>query len=65
MNSMVEDTGRAAYSQLRLRVTGEYNLQQAGISSQTIKYVARHPVYTLRVHSYSRTRAQKLEILSL
>ncbi len=30
-----EDTGRAEDSQLRLHVTGEYNRQQAGISSQT------------------------------
>ncbi len=27
-----EDAGRAAYSQLSLHVTGEYNRQQAGIS---------------------------------
>ncbi len=44
-----EDAGRAAYSQLRLHTTGEYNRQQAGISSQTTEYVARHPVYTQRV----------------
>ncbi len=41
-----EDAGQAAYSQLRLYITGKYNHQQAGISSQTIEYVARHPVYT-------------------
>ncbi len=58
-----EGAGWAAYSQLRLHVTGEYNRQQAGISSQTSEYVARHPVYTQRVHSYSRS--QKLEILSV
>ncbi len=60
-----EDAGRAAYSQLRSHITGEYNRQQAGISSQTTEYVARHPVYTQRVHSYSRTRSQNLEILSV
>ncbi len=53
-----EDTGRAAYSQLRLRVTGEYNHQQVGISSQTTEYGAHHPVYTQQVHSYLRTRSQ-------
>ncbi len=41
-----EDAGRVAYSQLRLHVTGKYNRQQAGISSQTIEYIAHHPVYT-------------------
>ncbi len=51
----------SAYSQLRLQVTNKYNHQQAGISSQTTEYVARHPVYTQRIHSYSRP--QKLEIL--
>ncbi len=56
-----EDAERAAYSQLRLYVTDEYNRQQVGISSQTTEYVARHPVYKHRVHSYSR----KLEILSV
>ncbi len=56
-----EDTGRAAYSQLRLHVTGECNRQQAGISNQTTEYVAHHPVYAQRVHSYS----QKLEISSV
>ncbi len=60
-----EDAGRAAYSLLRLHVTGEYNHQQAGISSQTTEYVARYPVYTQRVHLYSRTRSQKLELLSV
>ncbi len=60
-----EDAGRAAYSQLRLHITGEYNRQQAGISSQTTDYVARHPVYAQRVHSYSRTRSQKLEISNM
>ncbi len=58
-----EDAGRAAYNQLRLLVTGEYNRQQAGISSQISEYVARHPVYTQRVHSY--LRSQKLEISSV
>ncbi len=58
-----EDAGRAVHSQLLLLITGEYNRQQAGISSQTTEYVARHPVYTQRVHSYSRS--QKLEILSV
>ncbi len=47
-----EDAGRAMYSQLHLHVTGEYSCQQAGISSQTTEYVARHPVYTQRVHSH-------------
>ncbi len=60
-----EDAGQAAYSQLRLHPTGEYNPQQAGISSQTTEYVAHHPVYTQRVHSYSRIRSQKLEISSM
>ncbi len=45
-----EDAERAAYSQLRLHVTGEYNRQQAGISSQTTEYVARHPIYTQQVN---------------
>ncbi len=58
-----KDAGRAAYSQLHLHVTGEYNCQQAGIRSQTTEYVARHPVYTQRVHSYSRS--QKFEISSV
>ncbi len=49
-----EDAGQATYSQLCLYVTGKYNHQQAGISSQTAEYVACHPVYTQRVHSYSR-----------
>ncbi len=60
-----EDAGRAAYSQLRSRVTGEYNRQQASISSQTTEYVARHLVYTQWVHLYSRMRSQKLEISSV
>ncbi len=60
-----EEAGRAAYSQLCLHVTGEYNHQQACISSQTIEYVARHPVNTQRVHLYFRTRSQKLEISSV
>ncbi len=58
-----EDAGWAAYSQLHLHITGEYNRQQAGISSETTEYVAHHPVYTQRVHSY--WRSQKLEISSM
>ncbi len=58
-----EDAGRAAYSHVRLYVTDEYNHQEAGISSPTTEYVACHPVYTQRVHSYSRS--QKLEISSV
>ncbi len=58
-----EDAWLAAYSQLRLHVTGEYDRQQAGISSQTTEYVARHSVYIQRVHSY--LCSQKLKILSL
>ncbi len=58
-----EDAGRATYSQLCLYVTSEYNRQQAGISSQTTEYVARHPIYTQQIHSYSRS--QKLEISSV
>ncbi len=57
-----EDTKRAAYSQLCLYVTGEYNHQQGGISSQTTEYIACHPVYTW-VHSFSRS--QKLKISSV
>ncbi len=60
-----EDTERAAYSQLHLQVTGEYNRQQAVISSQNHRNVECHPVYTQQVHSYSHTRSQKLEILSV
>ncbi len=58
-----EDAGQAAYRQLRLHVTGKYNRQQVGISSQTTEYVARHPVYTQQVHLYSRS--QKLKISSV
>ncbi len=58
-----EDAGWAMYSQLRLHLTDKYNRQPAGISSQTTEYVARHPVYTQPVHSYSRS--QKLEISSV
>ncbi len=58
-----EDAGQAVYSQLHLHVTGEYNRQQVGISSQTTEYVAHHPVYRQRVHSYSCS--QKLEISSV
>ncbi len=41
-----EDAGLAAYSQLCLHVTGEYNRQQAGISRQNHRNVAHRPVYT-------------------
>ncbi len=44
-----KDTGWAAYSQVRLHVTGEYNHQQAGISYQTTEHVACRPIYTQRV----------------
>ncbi len=44
-----EDAERAAYSQLHLHVTGEYNHQQAGISCQNHRNVARCPVYTQQV----------------
>ncbi len=44
-----ENAGRAAYSQLRLHVTGEYNHQQACISCQNYRNVALHPVYMQRV----------------
>ncbi len=44
-----QDAGRAAYSQLRLNVTGECNRQQAGISCYNHRNVARCPVYTQRV----------------
>ncbi len=44
-----EDAGRAAYSQLRLHITGECNQQQAGISCQNHRNVARRPVYMQRV----------------
>ncbi len=41
-----EDTGRAAYSQLRLHVNGKYNHQQDdGISCQYHRNVACRPVY--------------------
>ncbi len=58
-----EDAGRAVYNISRLYITGEYNCQQAGISSQTTEYVARYPVYTQWVHSYSCL--QKLETSSV
>ncbi len=48
-NVACKDAGRAAYSQSRLHVTGEYNRQQAGINWQNYRNVARHPVYTQRV----------------
>ncbi len=60
-----EDVGRAVYSPLCLHVTGEYNRQQAGISSQTTEYVAYHPVYTQQVYLYLHTRLQKIEISSV
>ncbi len=44
-----EDPDWAAYSQLHLHVTGEYNRQQAGISCQNHRNVACHPVYTQQV----------------
>ncbi len=60
-----EDAGQAAYSQLRLLITGKYNRQQAVNSCQNHRNVARHPVYTQQVNSYSHTRSQKLEISSV
>ncbi len=41
-----EDAGPAAYSQLHLHVTGEYNCQQAGIvvKSQNIVVVTKKPL---------------------
>ncbi len=57
--------GGICFNQLHLRITGEYSCQQASISSQITKCVARHPVYTQRVHLYSHTCSQKLEILSV
>ncbi len=57
-------TGLFANVTAPLHVTDEFNRQQAGISSQTTEYVARHPVYTQRVHSYSRLRSQKLDTSS-
>ncbi len=44
-----ENAERAAYSQLRLHVTDEYNRQQAGISCQNHRNVARCSVYMQRV----------------
>ncbi len=48
-----EDAGQAAYS------------QRAVISCQNHRNVACHPVYMQRVHSYSHTHSQKLDILSV
>ncbi len=44
-----KDIRQATYSQLHLHVTGEYNRQQAGISCQNHRNVARRPVYTQQV----------------
>ncbi len=52
-----EEAGRAAYSQLRLHVTGEYNRQVSVVKPQNMLHK--------RVHSYSFLRSQELEISSV
>ncbi len=60
-----EDAGQSAYSQLRLKVTGEYNRQQAGTSYLIViksqNMLQRCPVYTQRVslvfvHAFAKVR---------
>ncbi len=65
---MFEDDGRAAYSQLCLHLTGEYNYQQAGISCYIVIKLLNmlHAVQFTHSESHlcSRMHLQKLEIFA-